>query len=66
MAAMSNKTDKEVHLQRLRDHLYLETQERDAWKGKPSEHYRMACILVAEREKEIAALMASDGDEPRK
>ena len=31
--------------------------ERDAWKGKPSEHYTMASIMVESLKKQLAELL---------
>lgn len=59
---MTDDTDKGARLEKLRSNLYRAERERDAWKGKPSEHYKMACILVEGLKKQIAALESSEGE----
>lgn len=47
---------RETILTELRGKLYRATREREAWKGKPTEHHKMACLLVESLEKQIATL----------
>ena len=41
----------------IENKIYLAERERDAWKGKATEHYKMADLLVAAYEKERAELL---------
>ena len=34
--------------------------ERDLWKSKPSEHYKMACLLVESLKKQLVVLLAKN------
>jgi len=58
---MNEEMDKEARLKKLQGQLYLAKCERDAWKGKPTEHYKLACLLVDSINEEISMLLASDG-----
>ena len=37
--------------------IHLAERERDAWRGKPSEHYKMATIMVESLKKKLSELL---------
>ncbi len=37
--------------------------EANAWKGKPTEHYRMGCILAESLEKQLSELLKKQSTE---
>jgi hypothetical protein len=48
-------------IQELEDKIFRAERERDAWKGKPSEHYKMASILVESLKKQLSGLVQKRG-----
>ena len=63
LAARSNETQENImtgqNLDQLRQQLAKAESERDAWRGKPGHHYKMACAMVAALRKQIAATESS-------
>lgn len=43
---------------KLEGKIYKAELERDAWRGKPSEHHKMATIMVESLRRQLSELMA--------
>jgi len=54
---MSNPTEAEIL--NLKAQIARAESERDAWRGKPSEHFTMASLLVDSLKRKLANLLQS-------
>jgi len=52
---MTKSRDEQI--QELEAKIQLAERERDAWKGKPTEHFRMASIMVDSLKKQLDELL---------
>jgi hypothetical protein len=63
---MTEETNKADRLLKLQGQLLSAKRECEAWKGKHTVHYEMACLLVEGFEKEIRKLSAPNGGDAAK